>query len=76
MKEDYRPPYHLGEGNPDDWIGRFVYDIALKECKYYAIFKRSKSIGNYGKITEEIKYFKDSVKDIYVLKKDLQLMEQ
>lgn len=59
MDADYTRPYHLGEGNPGDWIGRFIYDIGLKEFKYYAIFKRSKRIGSYGKITEEIKYYKD-----------------
>ncbi|MBD5435029.1 MAG: hypothetical protein HDR36_00685 [Treponema sp.] len=56
MNADYIRPYHLGEGNPVDWIGRFIYDIELEEFNYYVIMKRSKGIFDYGKITSQNKY--------------------
>ncbi len=59
MKSDYRPPYHLGEGNPRDWIGRFIYDANSGERCYYGIFNRKKSFFDYGKTTEEIIHYKD-----------------
>lgn len=54
MKEDYMPPYHLGEGNPVDWIGRFIYDANSSEICYCFVSNRKKSFFDYGKITEEI----------------------
>ncbi len=60
MKSDYRPPYHLGEGNPGDWIGRFIYDANSGEMCSYAVFNRGKSFFNYGKIIEEIKHYKET----------------
>lgn len=50
------PPYHLGEGNPSDWIGRFVYSINTNQICYYYVCIRSDSLVKYGKIIRHIEY--------------------
>ena len=69
MNKDYIPPYHLGEGNPVDWIGRFIYNVNSDEIKYYFVCKRKKSFLNYGKITEEIEYKKYRIYSMNTLQK-------
>lgn len=54
MKEDYVPPYHLGEGNPVDWIGRYIYDVRSGKIRYCLVCKRKESFFDYGKMTEKI----------------------
>lgn len=55
-KDKYIPPYHLGEGNPSDWIGRFVYSINTNQICYYYVCIRSDSLVKYGKIIRHIEY--------------------
>ena len=55
-KDEYIPPYHLGEGNPSDWIGRFVYSINTNQICYYYVCIRSDSLVKYGKIIRHIEY--------------------
>lgn len=54
MKENYMPPYHLGEGNPVDLIGRFIYDVNSGEICYCSVCNRKKSFFDYEKVTEQI----------------------
>ena len=58
IKEDYVPPYHMGEGNPSDWIGRFIYNIDEDEIYYYFVCTRANSLFDYGTMKEHIEYKK------------------
>lgn len=54
--ENFVPPYHLGEGNPRDWIGSVSFNINRNEIDYYWVAKRKKGIAGYGKILQKIEY--------------------
>ncbi len=58
MDESYNPPRHLGEGNPKDLMGVFVYDIDEGETCRYFICTRSNSLFNYGLIKKSIEWNK------------------
>ena len=60
IKKDYIPPYHMGEGNPSDWIGIFIYNINRKEICYYFVCTRTDSLFNYGTIKKHIEYNKQN----------------
>ena len=56
IKNEYIPPYHLGEGNPSDWIGRFIYSFNTNQICYYYVCTRSNSLLKYGQIIKHIEY--------------------
>lgn len=56
IDENYIYPYHIGEGNPKDWIGSVLFNIDRNEIDYYWVAKRKKGMVDYGKILEKKEY--------------------
>lgn len=57
ISKKYRIPYHLGEGNPKDWIGSILFDIDNNKIEHYWFAKRKKGIHNYGEIYQMIENY-------------------
>lgn len=60
--DKFIPPYHIGEGNPKDWVGSVLFNINKNEIDYYWFVKRKKGIVDYGKILEKIELLDNKVR--------------